>query len=106
MNKITAVKWAAAFVLFSALGFGWGPVSACSNLGPEKHMGIVKFVDPAKGTMSLIDAESQQMLTFVAEGDVLNKVNMNDTIVVTFEKKETQLIAKEIVVHRSARGML
>ncbi|MFQ5587469.1 MAG: hypothetical protein ACE5F7_01400 [Nitrospiria bacterium] len=106
MNKISILKWGIIFAVFSTLVLGVDPASACSSLGSEKHMGVVKFVDPGKGTMSLIDAETQKVLTFVSKKDLLKKVHMNDTIVVTFEKKDTQLIAKAIVVHRSARGML
>ncbi len=103
MKKMTKIMWAVVAV-FSGVIFAGGSVLACSSLGPEKHMGVVKFVDPDKGTMSLIDAESQKAIAFVGEGDVLKKVNVNDTIVVTFENHKTGLLAKAVVVHRAAQG--
>ncbi len=105
MKKWTKMVWMAMAVI-SGLTLLGGPLFACSSLGPEKHMGIVTFVNPEKGTMSLIDAESQKAMAFVGESDVLNKINVNDTIVVTFEEQKTGLVAKAVVVHRAAKSAL
>lgn len=82
------------------------PASACSNLGPEKHMGVVRLVNPIKGTLSLIDAETRRTIEFVVGKNLIHKVGVNDTVVVTFEQKDQLLVAKAIVVHTSAKGLL
>ena len=69
-------------------------------------MGVVRLVNPIKGTLSLIDAETQRPIEFVAEKDLIHKVGVNDTVVVTFVQKDQLLIAKAIVVHTSAKGLL
>ena len=79
--------------------------AACSNLGPDKHMGIVTLVDPLKGTLSLMDAETQKTIAFVTGEELLKKVHVNDRIVVTFETDKDQHVAKEIVVHASKKGV-
>jgi len=106
MKKIGAIKSFISFLaIFAALVFGPVWASACSNLGPEKHMGIVLRVDPMKGTMALMDAETRKTLNFKIDENLLKKIHVNDQIVITFKEKEDELIAKDVVVHASTRGV-
>lgn len=106
MKQITTIKRGIAFlailVLF-VLAPGWA--SACSNLGPDKHMGTVLSIDPIRGTMALMDAETQQTLDFVMSEVLLKRIHVNDRIVIIFQTKKDQLIAKDLVVHASRKGV-
>ncbi len=106
MKQITNIKKSIAFLAILGV-FVLAPVlaSACSNLGPEKHMGIVLSVDPIKGTMALMDAETQQSLLFIMDESLLKKIHVNDRIIIRFQKKQDQLIAKDLEVHASKKGV-
>lgn len=107
MKQIMTIKRGVSFLaVLAVLALGPAWASACSNLGPEKHMGIVLQLDPIKGTMALMDAETQTTLHFVMAEDLLKKINVNDRIVITFHKKKDQLVAKDIVVQVSKRGVM
>lgn len=106
MKQTITIKRGISFLaILGLLVLAPGLSSACSNLGPEKHMGIVLSVDPIKGTMALIDAETQQTLNFVMDETLLKKIHVNDRIVITFQEKKDQLIAKDLVVHVSRKGV-
>jgi len=91
------------FVVLLGLSAGEAKVSACSNLGPGKHMGIVQIIDPIQGTFTIVDAETRRPVLFETAEALLKKVKIDDTIVVTYLKTEkNQFIAKDIVVHRVA----
>ncbi|MBN4050052.1 hypothetical protein JYT17_00360 [Nitrospira defluvii] len=106
MKQITTIKKGISFLVILGL-FVLAPVlaSACSNLGPEKHMGVVLSVDPIKRTMTLMDAETQKPLLFVMDEALLKKIHVNDRIVIRFQKKQEQLIAKDLEVHASKKGV-
>ncbi len=106
MKQITSIKKGIASLAILGV-FVLAPVlaSACSNLGPEKHMGIVLSVDPIKGTMALMDAETQQSLLFIMDESLLKKIHVNDRIIIRFQKKQDQLIAKDLEVHASKKGV-
>lgn len=102
MPKVRAMIWTFVFVfgLLAAAPSVW----ACSNMGPGKHMGVVRTSDPVKGVLVIIDAESQRPIQFATSGELLRKVQTDDTVIVTFTTQEDQLIAKKIVVHLAKRN--
>jgi hypothetical protein len=57
----------------AALGVG-APALACSVLGTNTHIGPVTAVDSGKGTFTIIDAETRQPITFLADADVLKSL--------------------------------
>ena len=87
------------FVVLVSVGAGISLVSACANLGPGKHMGVVKMIDPIKGVFTLVDAETRRSIRFRINDDLLKKVKISNTIVVTYQAGKDGLVAKEIVVH-------
>ncbi|MEC4679037.1 MAG: hypothetical protein VST69_09835 [Nitrospirota bacterium] len=106
MKQITNIKKGISFLAILGL-FVLAPVlaSACSNLGPQKHMGVVLSVDPIKGTMALMDAETQETLHFVINESLLKKIHINDRIIIRFQEEQDQLIAKDLEVHASKKGV-
>jgi len=91
------------FVALLGLSVERSQVLACSNLGPGKHMGVVKMIDPIQGVFSIVDAETRRSVRFETEEKLLKTIHVDDTIVVRYLKTEKgPFIAKEIVVHRVA----
>ena len=103
MKQITTIKTGIVFLAVFVLGSTWA--LACSNLGPGKHMGVVLRLDPAKGTMALMDAETRETLDFEIPESLLEKIHVDDRIVITFQKKKDHLLAKDVVVRTSKRGV-
>lgn len=90
---------AAALILAVALALSTGGVVwACSNMGPDKHVGMVKAIDTKEGTLTLIDAETGKPLQFATSASLLKGVKVNDKAVVTFKSEGAHLITKELVV--------
>ncbi len=81
-------------VLVGSVGFS----GACSSMGPDKHVGVVKAVDTPEGSLTLVDAETGKPIRFIASAKLLEKVKVNDKAVVTFKMEEDRLLAKEIVI--------
>ena len=99
-NKTRLGLLAGFFIVLFGVSIGSNLVSACSNLGPGKHMGVVKMIDSVKGAFTLVDAETRRPVRFMIGEDLLKTVKINDTIVVTYHQTEKgQFVAKEIVVH-------
>jgi len=67
------------------------PAMACSNLGADKHLGVVQNIDAAKGELTVIDAESQQPIVFIIDAEALKGVKPNDTVIITFKSDNGRL---------------
>ncbi|MFQ5596813.1 MAG: hypothetical protein ACE5GK_02065 [Nitrospiria bacterium] len=93
------IKVAAAFfAVFLGVSTSVTTVFACSSLGPGKHLGLVWMIDPIQKSITLIDAETRNPVSFFIGEDFIKTVKMNDTVVITFEKEEGRLIVKNLVV--------
>ena len=80
-----------ALILMPALGLACGPDSA------KTHMGTLNGVDSGNGTFSIIDAESQQNLTFHAAPDLLEELSGASGIVsVRYETLGDMLTAIDV----------
>lgn len=75
-------------------GLGW----ACSSMGPDKHVGIVKAVGTPEGALVIVDAETGKPIQFIASAKLLEGVKVNDKAVVTFKMEGDRLLAEKIVV--------
>lgn len=75
-----------------------GLSGACSSMGPDKHVGVVKAVEAPNGALVLVDAETGKPIRFIASAKLLEGVKVNDKAVVTFKTEGEKLLAKEIVV--------
>lgn len=93
-EKQSAVLILAAFFALTAGTAVW----ACSSMGPDKHIGMVKAIDAKEGTLTLIDAETGKPLQFATSASVLKGVKVNDKAVVTFKTDGERLVAKDLVV--------
>ncbi len=89
----------AALILAMALTVSTGAVAwACSNMGPDKHVGMVKAIDTKEGTLTLIDAETGKPLQFATSASLLKGVKVNDKAVVTFKSEGEHLVTKDLLI--------
>ena len=67
---------------------------ACSALGPNKHVGPVICLDAAAQTITVLDAQTRQPVTFLANEELLNEArNAKGQIIVDYETEGAQLRA-------------
>jgi len=67
---------------------------ACSALGPNKHVGTVIGLDSTAQTITVLDAQLNQPVTFLANEKILSEVkNARGQIIVDYEAEGTQLRA-------------
>lgn len=91
-------KWmVGAMLLGLTVWAGSSAALACSSMGPDKHVGVVKAID-AEGALTIIDAETGKPIRFAAPAALLKGVKVNDKAVVTFQMEGERLLAKEVVV--------
>jgi hypothetical protein len=70
---------------------------ACSALGPNKHVGTVIGLDADAQTITVLDAQTRQPVTFLANEELLNQAkNAKGQIIVDYEVEGTQLRAISI----------
>ncbi|MBI3804960.1 MAG: hypothetical protein HY282_14490 [Nitrospirae bacterium] len=93
-QKIAIVGLMIMGAVWVGLGDGW----ACSSMGPDKHVGVVKAINAPEGAITLIDAETGKPIQFTAPAALLKGVKVNDKAVVTFQMEGARLLAKEVVV--------
>ncbi len=74
------------------------PAMACSNLGPDKHMGVVQNIDVAKGELTVIDAESQKPIVFLIGQETLKGLKAKDVVMITFQSDQGQLRVKHLQI--------
>lgn len=81
-------------IAFGALMFAASSVWACSSLGPNKHIGTVMSIDEAKNTFTLLDAQSNAPITFLANAAILGELaSATGQVLVDYELDGTQLRA-------------
>ncbi len=89
MKSTTAVAG-----LFAAIFLAPAPSLACSVLGPNKHVGTVIGVDGAAQTITVLDGQTNQPITFLANEKILSEVkNAKGQIIVDYAAEGTQLRA-------------
>ncbi len=87
-GTIAAAGLLAAILMVPASGL------ACSVLGPNKHVGTVIGVDGSAQTITILDGQSNQPITFLANEKILREVkNAKGRIVVDYEAEGTELRA-------------
>ena len=70
---------------------------ACSALGPNKHVGTVIGLDADAQTITVLDAQTRQPVTFLANEELLKQAkNAKGQIIVDYEAEGTQLRAISI----------
>ncbi|MDX1593486.1 MAG: hypothetical protein R3298_04505 [Gammaproteobacteria bacterium] len=87
---LAAALTAAAFAVPSA-------ALACSAAGPGTHIGSLTGADPANGTISIIDAESRQPITFSARPDLVDAlVGKQGTVRIEYQGEGDELTATDV----------
>ena len=80
--------------LLSAILLAPASSLACSALGPNKHVGTVIGLDAGAQTITVLDAQTRQPVTFLADENLLNEAkNAKGQIIVDYETEGTRLRA-------------
>jgi hypothetical protein len=87
-----------AALMGALLAAGSAAAWACKAAGPDTHVGMLKSVDSAAGTFTIIDAETRGPIQFLADEAMLKQLkDVKGPIGVLHEKAGTVLRALEIV---------
>jgi len=87
-SVIAAVVVAVGSVLVSAPSWG------CSAVGPNKHVGLLLEIDNAAGSFTVLDAQTNRPISFIADERILNELgNVKGQILVDFEAEGSKLRA-------------
>jgi hypothetical protein len=71
--------------LLSAVLLASGPAIACDSLGENMHMGNIVSIDRSGNTFTILDAESQAPIRFIASRESLIPLSVNDMVEVSYE---------------------
>ena len=92
MKTTTAVAGLLAAILMAPAAS-----QACSALGPNKHVGTVIGLDASAQTITVLDAQTRQPVTFLANEELLSQArNAKGRIIVDYQAEGTQLRAISI----------
>jgi len=86
-------------VVFLAVGLLLGMTTsamACKAAGKDKHVGVVMKIDPAAGTFTIRDAETEHLMTFQATGKQLQELKVKDQVMVSYKEQDGKLVAVDI----------
>lgn len=84
-------------IVSAVLVLGSAGTWACKAFGPDTHVGMLKSVDPAAKSFTIIDAETRGPITFSADEAILNNLkDVKGTIAVLHEKVGGVLRALEV----------
>ncbi|TPW17368.1 MAG: hypothetical protein FD130_683 [Halothiobacillaceae bacterium] len=89
-------KWMAVVMVSAGMLVASSSAWSCSMAGPNTHIGAVTAVDAATKTLTLLDAETQQLITFIVTPNLLKDIVKNQRVTVTFEQAGDDLLAKTI----------
>lgn len=72
------------------------PTWACDRMGPGKHVGRVAAIDPAAGTITIIDAQTRAPITFSADRQTLEPIRTQRNVIISFRTEGERLIVEAI----------
>lgn len=84
-------------IVASMLLLGSASALACSAAGPNKHVGPITSIDSKGGFFTILDAQTQQPISFTASKEILDKAaKTKGTVTVNFKDDKGKLTAKDI----------
>jgi hypothetical protein len=72
------------------------PAVACDNMGPGKHVGQVVAVDPAAGTITIMDAQTRAPISFSADKQTLEPIRTQRNVIISFRTEGDRLVVEAI----------
>ncbi len=80
-----------------ALCLGSAPALACDAAGANKHVGMITAVDDQAGTFTIMDAQTNQPITFAAPKAVLGKAaRTKGPATVSYREEKGGLVAEDV----------
>lgn len=90
MNRVVMLA------VLTALAALVAPAGACDSMGPGKHVGRVAAVDPAAGTITIIDAQTRAPITFSADKQTLEPIGTQRNVIISFRTEGERLVVEAI----------
>ncbi|HTN43989.1 MAG TPA: hypothetical protein VMN77_09380 [Nitrospiria bacterium] len=91
-NQYLVVVALLTVFLLGSVTTGW----ACKSAGPNTHVGRVTTIDAKAKTFTIQDAETNQPVTFVATGTILDELNVKDRVMVGYKEEKGRMVAVDI----------
>ena len=72
------------------------PAFACESAGPNTHIGKIKTIELAQQSLTIIDIQMKEDVTFQADPDQLEGLSVGQTVAVIYSEANGSLKAEEI----------
>ncbi len=72
------------------------PAFACELAGPDTHVGVIKTIDLAQSSITLLDRQTKKPFTFLAAPEQLKGLSLGQVVMVRYSETKGQLKAEEI----------
>ncbi len=72
------------------------PAFACDQAGPDTHVGKIKAIDLAKSSFTILDQQAKKPFTFLAEPAQLDRLSLDQVVMVKYSETKGKLKAEEI----------
>ncbi len=72
------------------------PAFACELAGPDTHVGVIKAIDLAQSSLTLLDRQTKKPFTFLADPAQLKGLSLGQVVMVKYSETKGQLKAEEI----------
>jgi hypothetical protein len=72
------------------------PAFSCELAGPNIHIGEIKAIDPAQGSLTILDRQRKKPFTFLAAPEQLKGLSPGQRIAVRYSEANGRLKAEEI----------
>ncbi len=72
------------------------PALACELAGPDTHVGVIKAIDLAQSSLTLLDRQTKKPFTFLAAPEQLKGLSLGQVVMVKYSETKGQLKAEEI----------
>ncbi|NOZ51859.1 MAG: hypothetical protein GXP08_01765 [Gammaproteobacteria bacterium] len=71
----------------------------CDAAGPSAHIGTVQSIDAANKTFTIVDAQSRNAITFVANNEIIEELKgAKGSIMVNYEENNDDTVLKAVGV--------
>ena len=94
MNKIHQFALGVIVLAISSVSI---PTWACDAMGPNRHVGVITQIDPKAGMFTIIDAQMRKPMNFTADKKLLDGLQVNRNVIVTFRMVGERMMAEAVV---------
>ena len=94
MNEIHQLALSVIVLVIGSVSI---PSWACAAMGPNRHVGVITQIDPKAGMFTIIDAQMRKPMNFTADKKLLDGLQVNRNVIVTFRMTGHGMMAEAVV---------